>query len=374
MTLHRRASRLFASCLALLLVSAVPAMAQRINEVRLDQPGSDNDEYIELSGTAGASLDGLFIVVVGDGPGAVGNGAIEEIVDLSGQTVKANGTFLVAQPGYDDDGNGNSVYGWRTKGQTPDLTVDLNLENSDNLTILLVRDLLETVGLNTDLDPDDDCDIDVVAWTQVVDLVRVYDEAQPGGGDCTYLYPPFAGRATNDPETAVGPFVDGLGNENQPYHILKTVGGDWQVGKEDPVIVEPYEGVVDTPRLQNGTVDFNGLAFPGNTVNFTVWAPGEAGSNALVLLSCTPGALPGIPLPGDGRRIPLTPDACFSLGLTLSALLTAPIGAEGLGETFEVPFPNYNAQFSGVSIFHAVVTTNGANFGQIIGPSAFTLL
>ena len=55
------------------LVTASPALAGagaptiRINEVRLDQPGADNDEYLELRGAAGASLDGLTYVVIGDG-------------------------------------------------------------------------------------------------------------------------------------------------------------------------------------------------------------------------------------------------------------------------------------------------------------------
>ena len=37
-----------------------------INEVRVDQSGADNDEYVELAGQPGASLTGLTFVVLGD--------------------------------------------------------------------------------------------------------------------------------------------------------------------------------------------------------------------------------------------------------------------------------------------------------------------
>ena len=41
----------------------------KINEIRIDQPGTDNDEYFELLGEPNASLDGLTYIVIGDGVG-----------------------------------------------------------------------------------------------------------------------------------------------------------------------------------------------------------------------------------------------------------------------------------------------------------------
>mgnify|MGYP001815745155 CR=1 FL=1 len=42
------------------------ASAVTINEFRLDQPSDDYDEYIELMGDPGESLDDLSFIVIGD--------------------------------------------------------------------------------------------------------------------------------------------------------------------------------------------------------------------------------------------------------------------------------------------------------------------
>ena len=60
-----------------------------INEIRIDQSGTDYDEYVELSGTAGTSLAGLTYLVLGDGTG--GSGVIEAVVDLTGATIPSSG-------------------------------------------------------------------------------------------------------------------------------------------------------------------------------------------------------------------------------------------------------------------------------------------
>ncbi|MCA9432644.1 MAG: hypothetical protein KC940_19175, partial [Candidatus Omnitrophica bacterium] len=52
----------------------------RINEIRIDQPSTDTDEYFELVGPPGLSLNGLTYLVIGDGVG--GSGEIEEMTDL----------------------------------------------------------------------------------------------------------------------------------------------------------------------------------------------------------------------------------------------------------------------------------------------------
>ena len=41
-----------------------------LNEYRLDQSGADNDEYIELAGDPGTTLDGLSFISIGDGSAA----------------------------------------------------------------------------------------------------------------------------------------------------------------------------------------------------------------------------------------------------------------------------------------------------------------
>ena len=68
-----------------------------INELRIDQPSTDNDEYFELLGTPETSLDGYTLVVLGDGAAALGSGVIESVTSLNGATIPADGFFVVAE-------------------------------------------------------------------------------------------------------------------------------------------------------------------------------------------------------------------------------------------------------------------------------------
>lgn len=141
-----------------------------LNEYRLDQSGADNDEYIELAGDPGTTLDGLTFISIGDGSG--GSGVVECAIDLTGQSIASDGYFVMAEATF-------------TLG-TPDFTVDgtdLNLENSDNVTYLLVRDF--TAARNDDLDADDDGVIDSPApWSEILDSLAVIETF--GSGDLTY--------------------------------------------------------------------------------------------------------------------------------------------------------------------------------------------
>ena len=65
--------------------SIVRANGVTLNEIRINQPSTDNDEYFELAGSAATSLDGLTYLVIGDGGG--GSGTLEAVIDLTGQTI-----------------------------------------------------------------------------------------------------------------------------------------------------------------------------------------------------------------------------------------------------------------------------------------------
>jgi predicted extracellular nuclease len=180
-----------------------------LNEIRVDQTGNDNDEYFELSGPAGQSLDGYTYLVIGDGTG--GSGVIEAVVSLDGQTIAADGFFLVAETTL-------------TLG-TADLVVGatgLNFENTDNLTHLLVQGFTGANGL--DLDTNDDGTLDSTPWTSIVDSV-----AMVGTGASELVYSP----------TVVGP--DG---SFVPGHVYDCSDG-WLIGPFDPTVG------TDTPGLDN---------------------------------------------------------------------------------------------------------------------------
>ncbi|MDP0500449.1 MAG: hypothetical protein Q7P63_10145 [Verrucomicrobiota bacterium JB022] len=147
------------SSLRLLALAALAAPLHGqavISELRIDQNSTDDDEFFELAGTPGASLDGLTYLVIGDGSG--GSGVIESVTSLAGQVIPASGYFVAAESTF-------------TLG-TPDLVANLNFENSDNLTHLLVSGFTGSNG--QDLDTDDDGMLDVTPWTSIVSSIGLF--------------------------------------------------------------------------------------------------------------------------------------------------------------------------------------------------------
>ncbi|MCB0790789.1 MAG: lamin tail domain-containing protein [Flavobacteriales bacterium] len=188
--------------------SAPPSIV--INEIRVDQPGADNDEYFELAGPAGTSLDGLTYLVIGDGVG--GSGVIESVTDLTGSTIPADGFFLAAESTF--------------TLATADLVTTMNFENSDNVTHLLVADFTGLDG--DDLDTNDDGVLDVTPWSSVVSSVALIETTDiPASGE--YVY------ATDQ----VGP--DGLFSPSHVYRCSSV----WFIGPFDIL------GGLDSPGLDN---------------------------------------------------------------------------------------------------------------------------
>lgn len=207
-----------------------PDFEGTINEIRIDQPGTDNDEYFEIVGEPGSSLDGVFYIVIGDGPG--GSGTVESITDLSGLCIPDSGRFLVAETTF------------TLNGATPDLVLTgngLNFENSDNVTHMLVRNLNPAMTINVaDIDVDDDGMIDPTGdydgdsiddgppWDAILDDVALL--ATVGSGDLVYSL------------NTVGP--DGSFVPGHVYRCPDGVG-DWQIGAFDPATGQ------DTPGESN---------------------------------------------------------------------------------------------------------------------------
>lgn len=195
-------SRMLTTCALLCaLYFPINAFAIVINEIRIDQPGADTDEYFELAGLPGTPLDGLSYIVIGDGTG--GSGVIEAVIDLSGLVIPTDGFFLAAESTFSLAGN-------------VDLTTSLNFENSDNVTHMLVNGLSAAYG--SDLDSNDDGILDSTPWTGIFDAVALLNSSS--SGDQTYS------------SNLVGP-VDG----SVPLHIYRSpdITGTWQIGLADPV-------------------------------------------------------------------------------------------------------------------------------------------
>ena len=189
----------------------------RINEIRIEQPGADEDEYFELFSTVGGeSLDDFTYLVIGDGAGE--GGVIEAVVDLSGRSFALGSRhFLVAEDTF-------SLFGAK-----PDWTAPLNFENADNVTHLLVRGFAGWIG--QDLDADDDGTLDAVPWESVVDGVSL--TASLDFGDP--IYAASLGLESVGPN---GNFV--------PAHVFRVHDSQgFAIGDFSPI------GKTDTPGLSN---------------------------------------------------------------------------------------------------------------------------
>ena len=191
----RRVTTTLAGLLSLGL--AASAQAILINEIRIDQPGPDRDEYFELAGIAGESLDGLSYLVLGDSRKGR-SGVIESVTRLNGLQVSASGYFLAAESSF-------------SLAASTDLITSLQFENSDNVTHLLVRDFTARNG--DDLDIDDDGLLDITPWTDILDSIALVKSFTRG-------------------EKIYSTTTIGTGNGNVPVHVFRDPSqrGAWQIG------------------------------------------------------------------------------------------------------------------------------------------------
>jgi hypothetical protein len=196
----------------------------RINEIRTDQNGVDDDEYFELAGPSGEPLNDLTYLVIGDGPG--GSGVIEEAQGLTGESIPPDGFFLAVEGTF-------TIGGGQASADLNTGVNGLNFENDDNVTHLLVRDFTGMDG--QDLDTNDDGVLDILPWSEVVDSIAlVLSPNPPVGTEFTYG------------ANAIGP--DG---GVVPKHVFRCPdqSGAWQIGIFDPIEVD------DTPGSANDCMD-----------------------------------------------------------------------------------------------------------------------
>ena len=205
----------------------------QLNEVRGDQVGTDNDEYVEIVGTPGTSLSDLTYLVIGDGTAAQLSGVVECLIPLTGQTIPASGVFLITLK--NTAGQDGIVFGKAGNLQTDKLI----LENTDHVTHMLVRGYTGQGTTGQDLDSNNDGVLDTKPWTTVADSVALVKVASSGpvkdpyntGTTGEYTYQVANEDGTLTPQ--VGPdgstqFVAG--------HIYRcSPQGSWKIGYFDPV-------------------------------------------------------------------------------------------------------------------------------------------
>lgn len=218
-----------------------------INELRIDQPGTDNDEYFELRGLASTPLDDRSYLVIGDG--VSGSGTVEAVIPLTGTVIPSGNYFLAAE-------------GTFSLGPTPDLSVTLNFENSDNVTHMLVTGF--TGALDDDLDTNDDGVLDIQPWTSLDDCVALIETV--GSGDFTYCESAEVG-----PD---GTFV--------PGHAYLCLAG-WEIGSFSSF-------TDDTPRAENSLCPTTFISKEAPSVV----APGTLYTYTLTVENLSGGTLTGL--------------------------------------------------------------------------------
>ncbi|MHC4376860.1 MAG: hypothetical protein ACYS26_09710 [Planctomycetota bacterium] len=256
------------------------AEAQVINEIRVDQPGFDTEEYFELAGPPGLRLDGLSYVVLGDSS-AGGSGVVEAVVNLDGSSIPESGYFVAAESGF-------------TLGAA-DLVTNLAFENADTVSHFLVRDFSAVLG--EDLDLDDDGLLDAQPWSQVIDSIALVE-------------PPSATAGT---EHAYGTLRAGPEGLFAPGHVYRE--SDGQGGLIHLAIgqIEPLLGT-DTPGAPNADFGVLPASFGGSVgLQVDLGGGGFAGKNYLILCSAS-GVAPGLAL-GGGVTLPLNPDELLRLSV-----------------------------------------------------------
>ena len=193
-----------------------------LNEMRIDQPGADNDEFVELYSATGMSLDGITFIILQD------NGSIDGAVDLSGFSINSGDVFLIGE---------NDPL--PTSGATPDFIATLNLENGENSSYMLVDGFTGSQG--DDLDADDDGVFDAaLPWNSILDGISLLDDEDTilDGGTEDIDYSAALGLGTLGPD---GPFY--------PGYVYASVdgGGLDSIGAFDPAA----EDANDTPGQLN---------------------------------------------------------------------------------------------------------------------------
>ncbi|HSH01044.1 MAG TPA: plastocyanin/azurin family copper-binding protein [Anaerolineae bacterium] len=215
-----------------------PPPPVQINEIRIDEPGSDTNEYAELIGPPGTSLDGVSYAILGDS-GAGGSGVFELIIDLTGETIPDSGYYVIAESGF-------------TLG-TANLTRNLNFENSDNVTHMLVWGLVAELG--ADIDPNDDGVWEATPWWEIIDTVALLENS---------AIPPV-GTEWGYGDISVGP-----DNDQVPSHVYRLAGltSEWHIGVAEI-------GVTDSPGEANGggptAVRLKQTTATSDTVAQTTW-------------------------------------------------------------------------------------------------------
>lgn len=247
-----------------------PALAL-VNEVEVNPPDTDDGwEYIELRGTPGASLQGLYALAVEGDPGGGGTsaGVVDFALDLGSACSGAcsfgsNGLLLIKSAA----GGHTSQDGDTTVVALPGLDTG-SIENGT--TSFLVVYSPSAIAATTDLDANDDGTLELPSGASLLDGVAVTDG---DAGDVTY------GPVVCTPTSGT---PDGI--TRLPSDTSSTVAawycGDLQDSGPSTLLYDEATGSTTMPSgalLTPGAENYGGTATDGGTGG-TAGTAGSAGS------------------------------------------------------------------------------------------------
>ncbi len=144
-----------------------------INEMQVSTTSNDW-EFVELAGPAGADLTGLTLIGVESDTGSLA-GLIDVVISLDGQTIPSDGYWV-----------GINSYGVTAYGISGDKSIANDSFENSTATYFLVSGF--SAAKNTDLDTNNDGVLDLTPWTSVLDSLNIRDS---GTTDFNYGAPMF---------------------------------------------------------------------------------------------------------------------------------------------------------------------------------------
>ncbi len=287
--MKRTSATLTAAALAALW--PLPAGALWINEIRIDEPGTDVNEYVELKGAPGTSLDDVWYLVIGDhsnfgAPNEASlpnyrSGVVEYAIDLTGFTIPEDGLFLIARGNLQID-----VFGLQPS-DVDYLVSSIIFENTDNVTHLLVRGYKGSEvtqpsdqwgELAVDIDPDNNGTlISPLPWDETIDAIGIVkipnSQVDPAVEEFVYgtalgftdigpdgnFTPGHVYRGANDNQWNIGPFtlLDASGTALHPN--AKDTPGRPNPDSPPPVLVPGITYYTPTLAKVGETVTVTGV-------------------------------------------------------------------------------------------------------------------
>lgn len=233
-----------------------------LSEMRLDQTGDDVEQYAEITGPPGTSLDGVTYIVIGSEVQSKvpdSQGRVQVVVPLDGYTIPGNGVLVIAEPSY--------------SLTTPDVIMNQPFRKISNQTHALVTGFSGYQG--QDLDLLDDMALDFTPWTAILDSVGLRRTADNLG-----LYT----------ATIVGP--DNA--KNQLYGVGWDRADSWMPYQSSAFVTPPFPGYTSghttfSRSTAEALTRFTGSEyFPDGYFSFTMpagWSNFEQAPSAPVTLS-----------------------------------------------------------------------------------------